>query len=156
MDLNEINSKLESIAYSKSMAFCYSCYKEAPTGTCKSCHSDDLMRLLPDSGCEYGVDWIVKELIEENLNFVDSEEVFEQMIEDCYEETTQVGFMRLSTVQVMKDQDPIGWDIAKGEYIDGLAEDGQLITFNNGSSYYWIHDVELYIEENLDILEEAC
>ena len=70
------------------------------------------------------------------------------MIEDCYEETTQVGFMKLSTVQVMKDQDPICWDIAKGEYIDGLAEDEQVITFDNGSNYYWIHDLENYIEKN--------
>ena len=151
MYLNEINTKLESIAYNKSLPFCYSCYKVARTGTCKSCHSDDLMRLLPDSGCEYGVDWIVKELIEENLEFVDSDEIFEQMIEECYEETTQVGFMKLSTVQVMKDQDPICWDIAKGEYIDGLVEDEQLVTFDNGSSYYWIHDIESYIDENLEL-----
>jgi hypothetical protein len=112
---------------------------------------NDLMRLLPDSGCEYGVDWIVKELIEENLEFINSDEIFEQMIENCYEETTQIGFMKLSTVQVMKDQDPICWDIAKGEYIDGLAEDEQLITFDNGSNHYWIHDIENYIEENLEL-----
>jgi hypothetical protein len=150
MDLNEINTKLESIAYNKSLAFCYCCYKEAPTGTCKTCHSDDLMRLLPDSGCEYGVDWIVKELIEENLELIDSDEIFEQMIEECYEETTQIGFMKLSTVQVMKDQDPICWDIAKGEYIDGLTEDEQLITLDNGSNYYWTHDIQSYIDENIE------
>jgi hypothetical protein len=70
------------------------------------------------------------------------------MMEDCYEETTQVGFMTLNTVDIMKNQDPICWGIAQTEYIDGLFEDEQLITFDNGSNYYWIHDVENYIEEN--------
>ena len=55
MCLKEINEKLEKIAYSKTIPFCYCCYKEAPSGTCKSCHSDDLMRLLPEYGCEYGL-----------------------------------------------------------------------------------------------------
>lgn len=151
MNLSEINSKLESIAFNKTIPFCYCCYKEAPTGTCKSCHSDDLMRLLPSVGCEYGTEWVVESLIDENLEPIDTTEIFEQMIEECYEETTQVGFMKLSTVEIMKAQDPICWDIAKGEYIDGLAEDDQVITFDNGSNYYWIHDIENYIDENLEL-----
>tara|TARA_Y100000031_G_C7956592_1_gene263991 strand:+ start:389 stop:541 length:153 start_codon:yes stop_codon:yes gene_type:complete len=50
------------------------------------------------------------------------------MIEDCYGETTKVGFLDLLTVEVMKDQDPIAWDIAKSEYMDGLEQDDQVIT----------------------------
>ena len=72
------------------------------------------------------------------------------MIEDCYGETTKVGFLDLLTVEVMKDQDPIAWDIAKSEYMDGLEQDDQVITFNNGSSYYWTYDVVAFIEENLE------
>ena len=72
------------------------------------------------------------------------------MIEECYEETTQVGFMNLSTVEVMKGQDPICWDLAKSEYIDGLAQDEQLITLDNGANYYRIHDLESFIEEHLE------
>ena len=151
MDLTEINTKLESIAYNKSLPFCYCCYKEAPTGICKTCHSDDLMRLLPDFGCEFGTDWVIKELIQENISEIDSEEQFEQMIDDCYGETVKVGFLELTTTTVMKDQDPIAWDIAKGEHMDGLIEDEQVLTFDNGANYYWTHDVENYIEE----MEEA-
>ena len=151
----DIEQNLETIAYQKTIPFCYSCYKEAPTGTCKVCCSDDLMRLFPGSGCEYGTDWVVKELLEENLDSADISDSFEQMIEDCYGETVKVGFLELSTVEVMKDQDPISWDIAKSEYIDNLVEDEQLITFDNGSTHYWVHDVENFIEENLEI-EEAC
>ena len=150
MCLKNIESNLKSIAYKKSIPFCYSCYKEAPSGVCKNCHSDDLMRLMPQVGCEYGTEWIVEELIEQNLTPVDEEELFEQMIEECYEETTQVGFMNLSTVEVMKGQDPICWDLAKSEYIDGLAQDEQLITLDNGANYYRIHDLESFIEEHLE------
>ena len=156
MSLEEINQNLEKIAYQKTIPFCYSCYQEALTGRCKSCHSDDLMRLLPESGCEWGTDWVVEEIIEENLNPVDTELIFAEMIEECYGETIQVGFMNLLTTSVMKDQDPICWNIAISEYVDGLIEDEQLITFDNGSNYYWVHDIETYIDENLEISEEAC
>lgn len=88
-------------------------------------------------------------MIEQNLDAVDTDEIFEQMIEDCYEQTTKIGFMELSTIDVMKNQDPVYWNIAKNEYIDGLVEDEQLLTFDNGSSYYWGHDLENFIEENL-------
>ena len=76
MCLKNIESNLKSIAYKKSIPFCYSCYKEAPSGVCKNCHSDDLMRLMPQVGCEYGTEWIVEELIEQNLTPVDEEELF--------------------------------------------------------------------------------
>ena len=143
----DLLKKLNKIAYFKTTPFCYSCYQEAPTGTCKSCHSDDLMLLKKDSGVEWGTEWIVEELIDENLNPINSEELFEQMIDDCYGEEVQVGFMTLSTSQVMMDQDPIYWNIAQGEYIDGLVQDEELISFDNGSNYYWKNDVENYIEE---------
>ena len=150
MCLKNIESNLKSIAYKKSIPFCYSCYKEAPSGVCKTCHSDDLMRLIPGVGCEYGTEWVVEELLKEDLEAVDTEEIFEQMIEECYEETTKVGFMEFSTVELMKNNDPIYWSMAQSEYVDGLAQDEQLISFDNGSNYYWIHDLESYIEENLE------
>jgi len=150
MCLKEINKKLEKIAFNKTIPFCYSCYKEAPTGACKTCHSDDLMRLLPEYGCEYGTDWVIKNILEENLETVDITESFEQMIEDCYGETTKVRFLEVLTVDVMKEQDPIAWDIAKSEYMDGLEQDDQVITFDNGSNYYWLKDLEIFIEDNLE------
>ena len=50
----------------------------------------------------------------------------------------------------MKNNDPIYWSMAQSEYVDGLAQDEQLISFDNGSNYYWIHDLESYIDENLE------
>ncbi len=66
------------------------------------------------------------------------------------------GFMKLSTSQVMEDQDPVSWDIAQGEYIDGLVQDEELISFDNENTYFWKHDVENYIEEVELEMEEAA
>ena len=33
----------------------------------------------------------------------------------------------------MKDQDPIAFNIAEGEYIDSLLQDEQIVTFDNMS-----------------------
>jgi len=52
---NEIFEQLKELAFKRSIPFCYSCYIEAPTGCCKVCGSDDLMRLVPGVGCEYGL-----------------------------------------------------------------------------------------------------
>lgn len=57
--------------------------------------------------------------------------------------------MEFSTVDIMKNNDPIYWSMVQSEYVNGLAQDEQLNTFDNGSNYYWIHDLESYIEENL-------
>src|SRR5690606_41509961 len=77
-DALPIFEQLKTLALKKSIPFCYGCYKEAPTGRCESCHSDDLMRLLPGVGCEWGTDWIVKHIIEEELTSVDTEDRSEE------------------------------------------------------------------------------
>lgn len=148
MNFTEIQNKLEKIAYAKSIPFCYGCYQDAVTGKCKSCGSDDLMRKLPEYGVEYGPEWIVDVLIKENLEPIESEEVFSDMLRECYSETVQVGFLTLDTVTVMKDQDPIAFNMAESEYMDSLLEDEQVVTFDNGSNYYWVHDVEQFLEEH--------
>ena len=48
--------------------------------------------------------WVIDTLIEENLTPIDEEEVFSQMIGECYSETTTVGFLELDTVTVIKDK----------------------------------------------------
>ncbi len=98
----------------------------------------------------------VQEPIEESLIPVNESKLFEQIIDDSYGEEVQVGFIKLSTSQVMKDQDPVSWEIAQGEYIDGLVQDEELISFDNENTYFWKHDVENYIEEVELEMEEAA
>ena len=142
----ELMESLKKIAHRQSEAFCYGCYQEAPSGRCTNCQSDDLMRLLPEVGCEYGYEWIIKHLIEANLVPADLDEAFESSIESCYPETTQLGWMEVSTVQAMKDYDRVSWDLAKSEWISAEEDEGHLISFDGSATYYWPHDLEHMLE----------
>lgn len=103
----EIQEQLHQLALKRSHPFCYSCYHKAPTGTCKTCGSDDLMNFYAGNGVEYGTDWIIKSILETELIPVDLDEEFESMIREVYPEQTSVGFMNLDTVTVMKEMDPV-------------------------------------------------
>ena len=144
----EIQQKLEELAYKKTNAFCYGCYIKAPNGTCPKCHSDDLMRELEGVGVEYGVDWVVQHILESELTQIDTEAEFEESIRQCYPETIQVGWMKLDTVQVMKDQDPISWKIARDEWETNESEEGLIMSFDNESTFYRTSDIETLLEEN--------
>ena len=104
--------RLEQIAFKMTTPFCYSCYREATSGRCNSCGSDDLMRLLEGAGCEYRVDWVIREIVK-SIDFVDTDERFENSIRDCYPETTKIGWIEYDTVSALKELDPILWDLAK-------------------------------------------
>ena len=106
------------------------------------------MRLLPSVGCEWGTNWVIKELIQSNLEPVDIESEFEQMMRECYPEETQVGFMTVDTVQAMKDCDPVGWRCAVSEYESNEESERNIISFDHGSTYYRVSDVEELIEDN--------
>lgn len=148
MNHEELYKKLTKLAYQKSKPFCYHCYGEAPAGTCSQCMSDDLMRLT-NSGCEYGIDWVIQEILTEKLNPVDLEKSFSEMIEDVYGSTVNIAWGDFSTVDVLKEQDPIAWRCALAEYISNEESDGTIVSFDNGSSYYSVSDVEEFIEAEI-------
>ena len=143
---NEILESLKQIALKRSQPFCYSCYKLAPTGRCETCGSDDLMRHLGGVGVEYGTEWIIKHLIETELTPVNTEEAFEQYVEACYPDYVQVGWLSFDVCTILKELDPVTWDLAKAEFIDSEESEGNYISFDNGSSYYLVSDVEEYVE----------
>ncbi len=139
---NEIQEKLEQLAFDCTTAFCYGCYVKANKGVCPQCNSDDLMRHLEGVGCEWGTDWVIKHILQEELTEIDTDEVFEESIRGSYSEVTEVGWMKFDTIDLMKSQDPISWRIAKDEYIDYLEQDEEIVSFDGGSNYYWKHDLE--------------
>ena len=139
----EIKKQLQELAFKHSIPFCYSDYIECPTGTCPKCGSDDLMRLLPEVGCEYGTEWIVKSILETELTPVDLDEEFEESMRQCYPETTTIGFLKdYDTVSAMKELDPVGWSCAQSEWESQEADEGNIISFDNGSTYYRTSDIE--------------
>ncbi|MCX6127409.1 MAG: hypothetical protein NTV34_22030 [Proteobacteria bacterium] len=146
--MQDIISSLTKIAYSKSKPFCYGCYCAAPSGRCPKCHSDDLARELPGIGLDWGTDWIILEILKEHLTEVNISECFEQSMSDCYPETTQIGWLKYDTVTALKALDPVSWELAESEWIDNEVSDGNLITFDHGSTHYWVSEVEQFIEEH--------
>jgi hypothetical protein len=103
------------------------------------------MRLLPGEGCEYGTEWVIESILAGELTPVDTDEAFEESVSQCYPETTQVGWMTLDTVQILKEMDPISWDCAKSEWESFEEQEGNLVTVDNGATYYWLHDVEILL-----------
>ena len=145
----EIQVQLTELAFKRSKPFCYQCYKTATTGRCETCGSDDLMRITEEDGPEYGTDWIVENILNTELSCCDTEELFEQSISDCYPETTKIGWMELDTVSVLKHMDPISWRCAHADWESQEAEEGTIISFDNGTTYYLRDDVENLLEQQL-------
>ena len=147
--MQDFISQLTKIAYSKSNPFCYGCYSAAPTGRCPKCHSDDLARELLGVGLDWGTDWIIPEILKEHLTEANISECFEQSMTECYPETTEIGWLKYDTPTAMKVLDPVSWDIAESEWLDNEVSDGNLISFDNGSTHYSVSEIEQFIEEHV-------
>ena len=145
--MSDLEKRLQAIAFARTNPFCYSCYKAAPSGTCKFCGSDDLMRELPGSGVEYGTDWVVKELLEAELTPVDLDEVLAESVRELYGETTKVGWIDVDTVEVLRGYET-DWRCALADEESHLLDDGQIWSPDNGATYYWTDDVERFCDEN--------
>ncbi len=153
--MEELMKRLEAIAWKKSKPFCYGCYKTAPSGVCRSCGSDDLMRIVDGVGVDWNIEWVRNHLVEMNVKAADIDAAFEDSVSQCYPEEVKIGWITYDTVSALKELDPISWDLAKSEYIDQEVSEENLITFDGGSTHYWPHDIENYLDEAEGELEAA-
>lgn len=147
MDKQEIETKLQQLAFNRSTAFCYQDYIKCPTGRCPKCGADDLMRITDDDGPEYGTAWVIEEILHKELTPVDLEEAFEESVRQCYPEESKVGWMNFDTVSAMKELDPVGWRCALTEYESQEESEENIVSFDNGSTYYWKRDLEGLLED---------
>lgn len=143
---NEILQKLEQIALNRTTRFCFSCHVKAPEGVCPVCHSDDLGHTMDGVGADWSIEFAIDYILQEELTPVDLDKAFEETIRSCYPDEFTVGWMTLDTVSVMKDQDPISWGCAQSDWESQEEEEGNIISFNNGSTYYWTHDLEELVD----------
>lgn len=141
---SERQQKLRNLALKRTIPFCYSCYRQSPSGVCNSCHSDDLMRLLPGHGCEYGLDWAIAAILREELTPVDTKEAFEDSMRSCYFEEVYVGWMSFDAVSVMKEMDPISWELAMSEWLHQELESDSLYTLEG--KYYFSSDIQMLLD----------
>ena len=106
---------------------------------------------LPDLGAEYRSDWLLREILREHLTPADTLEAFEQSVAVCFQDIVTIDWIEQDTVSVLKELDPVSWNIAHSEWIDAEVDDDSLITFDNGSTYYWVADIEQFIEDSVAI-----
>ncbi|WP_415062651.1 hypothetical protein [Bdellovibrio sp.] len=144
---SEIQQRLEQLAIQRTNAFCYSCYKTVTALHCPSCGSDDFMREIPEVGVEYGTDWVIRQILTEELEPVDVDAAFEEMVREVYPEEVTVGWMTLDTVSVMKEMDPTSWRIAVQEWIENEEQEGNIMVFDGGNNYYRVSDLEQLLRE---------
>jgi hypothetical protein len=143
-ELQTLHERLEAAAFKATDNFCYGCYKVVNVDHCPNCFSDDFMRHLDGVGVEYGTEWIIDHLIRQHCQPVDGEEMFEEMLDECYPEL-KVGCCTFSPSQVMKECDPTAFRIGVSENLDSLAEDCQLYELNG--DYYQVSDIEEMLDE---------
>lgn len=104
------------------------------------------MRLLPGDGVEYGTSWVIERLVSE-LTPIDLDEVLSDTVRECYAETTKVAWAEFDTVDLLKTMDPVAWRCALADESSRLLDDEQAYSPDNGSTLYWVHDIERLLEE---------
>ncbi|MDE0151704.1 MAG: hypothetical protein OXK80_04305 [Bdellovibrionales bacterium] len=104
------------------------------------------MRPPEGVGVEYGTEWVIEEILRENLEPVEENKTFEEMIEGCYPTEIKVDWLELNTVDILKTLSPCDWRIAQGDYMSSFEEDEELMSFDNGSTYFWTSDIENLIQ----------
>ncbi len=90
---------------------------------------NDLFRLLPGEGCDAGIGWVIEFLIREALTPVDVDAEFEESVRASVPETTKVGWLELDTVTIIRDMDPVSWELAQAEWIDLEEGEGHVTSF---------------------------
>ena len=102
------------------------------------------MRHLAGDGVEYGTEWVIDHLISQNCQPVDGEEMFEEILDESYEEV-KIGCCTFSPSDIMKELDPTAFRIGVTENLDSLAEDCQL--YQSDGKYYQTTDIEEMLDE---------
>ncbi|MBW8036771.1 MAG: hypothetical protein FVQ79_14380, partial [Planctomycetes bacterium] len=138
-ELMTIHARLEAAAYKVTDNFCYSCYKVVEGDQCPQCWSDDFMRHLSGVGVEYGCEWVIEHLIKQHCTAVDGEELYEEILDECYPEIA-IGCCTFSPSDVMKELDPTCFRVGAQENLDSLTEDCQL--YESEGEYYQMFDIE--------------
>ena len=148
MTCSDLTERLERIAQRKTIPFCISCHVSAVSGRCTRCGSDDLGNLLPGVGLDWGRDWAIRHLIAENVRKVDVEDLFTDWVDEAYGGTVKVGWLELDVARTAKEMDPISWRMALSDWLDDETSSGTLITLDDGETYFMVHDVEAFVDEN--------
>lgn len=92
-----------------------------------------------------GAGQVIKHILQEELTSADIDETFEESVRQCYPEEVTVGWITVDTVEVLKSQDPTSWRIARDEYIDELVAIEEIISYDDGITFYWLQQIEDFL-----------
>lgn len=150
----ELKKKLEKKAFEVSKPFCYNCYIYAKKGVCPRCHSDDLMRIMPDDGPEYGLDWIIESFVCTHCEPINIDEAFSNYLGEIYHDNIKICNCEFDPVHAYKTLDPIGFEIGRNEWLNfEVHEEGSMIEFRN--QYFYTNDIENILKEQSSQNETA-
>ena len=90
---------------------------------------------------------VIEHILKKYVEAVDVDLTFEEILTDYYQGEVQVGWMRFDAVTVMKQIDPVWWNLGRDEQLATEFEEGQIISFDNGATHYRTSDIETFIEE---------
>ena len=138
---DELQEKLNALAFDVTDNFCYGCYKVVDGDYCPGCHSDDFMRHLDGVGVEYGTDWVIESLIKQHCTPIDAEQEYEDLLNECYE-LVKVGCCEWDAGHVMKELDPVAFRCGVA---DMLAVDEQYAEVDG--EYYHVFGIEKMVED---------
>jgi hypothetical protein len=144
--MDELRKRLNRLALEKSNAFCYGCYKRVKSPECPSCGSDDLMREMEGVGVEFGTEWIISHLVDQNVSELNAEEAFDELLKDSYGEETKVGPCTFDTVDLIKTMDPTFYRVSLSDYLSSLESDEDIVSFDGGESFFLVKDIEHYLD----------
>lgn len=156
--MESINSAFEAVVSqvgfpeNERVPFCYSCYKEVPSGLCPRCGSDDLMTLFPQSGCDYELWRYLTKQFKNNISPIDVHRAFEDYVRETYTEEFKLGWMVLDTVECMKVMDPCSWMVEMDQWLMQNIGEGVFVSFDRGKTYYSRSDLlnGCHSEESID------
>jgi len=136
---SDIAEHLKQLAWEQSEAFCYNDYIKVPKDKngntfCPKCGSDDLMRILPYDGPEYGIEWVMEAIIQQEWKLVSSSDIkkaTEDFIDELYPDGFEICGGQYYASDILKNCSPGDFEAQVSEYQDRQVEDGYWVEVGN-------------------------
>lgn len=113
---------------------------------CSLCGSDDLMFFVQGEGPSWHVEDILRQLFD-GIPVIDKGEIFDEYLYEVYSEPVTICGYEYDQAYAMKTLDPVTYGVMQSDYITGLDNDGEIVSFDLGSTYRWTKDLLSQVNE---------
>lgn len=91
------------------------------------------MHSLREVGYEWHY-WLIKHILETEVEAVNLREAFEDLVRECYLEETKVDWTAFDTATLMNKNDPVSGRCAQSEYVPPLS----IAAVSNECCHSWL------------------